>query len=441
MYAQVTVSGSLSVSANLTATADQNIGCFYSIDGIREIHGVSTNCTNPRFSNIAAVISDWGASTVGEITEPLPSTADTALPSCATSSTAISGNAACSGGGATFSGQRREIWTHTPTTGDESSGEMGPILFLDNWSATQGNPDNNLFIQAYYHPALILKNLNSGVGHRTSVVWRKPGSVTNCGGPGSGICNMWYWQADINNDGTDKMSLVLGVGAGGIGRGNGGYSVLQFTPQTNANVGSGTTEQGFLESNMSSYGLLRANSVNNDNAGNNASFSLRNSASTRETFIGMVGSNANGTVDVALNTARGCASNCLFRIHMDGTGSIETNSADSASPIPVNLTNGINLAGNPIVQDCGITSSCAHTARAKFFIVAGSAPLISGTPSTVTISGFSPTFTSASSYYCTVSNETTPANSLKWVPVSSSSITITGPNTVTDTVSYICIGN
>jgi len=39
-----------------------------------------------------------------------------------------------------------------------------------------------------------------------------------------------------------------------------------------------------------------------------------------------------------------------------------------------------------------------------------------------------------------VSNETTAADGLKWSAVSGSSITITGPNTVTDTVSYICTG-
>lgn len=91
------------------------------------------------------------------------------------------------------------------------------------------------------------------------------------------------------------------------------------------------------------------------------------------------------------------------------------------------------------VQDCGSTTTCS-AAQNTVKIVRGTVALSSGTPSTATVTGFSPAFSGTNTYNCTVTNETTQANPLKYSRASSSSITITGPNTVTDTVSYICIG-
>jgi hypothetical protein len=94
-----------------------------------------------------------------------------------------------------------------------------------------------------------------------------------------------------------------------------------------------------------------------------------------------------------------------------------------------------------VVQSCGTTSTCSHSGVTGVKIVIGSVPLVSGTPSTVTVTGISPAFTSASSYSCTATNATTAADGVKVVNASASSITITGPNTVTDTVNYQCIGS
>jgi hypothetical protein len=101
------------------------------------------------------------------------------------------------------------------------------------------------------------------------------------------------------------------------------------------------------------------------------------------------------------------------------------------------------LSGAGVTQSCGTTSTCAATntsTTAK--VVYGSVPLVSGSPSTATITGISPAFTSTSSYVCVVANATNAADSaLKVVNVSASSFTITGPNTVTDTINYHCVGN
>ena len=105
---------------------------------------------------------------------------------------------------------------------------------------------------------------------------------------------------------------------------------------------------------------------------------------------------------------------------------------------------GTFTAGNiPAMSACGTTSTCGNTAiSTNARIVIGSAPLVSGTPSAVTISGISPAFTSTTSYKCTVSDQTAVATALFSVTyVSGSSFTITGGTALTDTVGYICAGN
>lgn len=93
-------------------------------------------------------------------------------------------------------------------------------------------------------------------------------------------------------------------------------------------------------------------------------------------------------------------------------------------------------------RSCGTTTACANTANGSNFMVFGSVALSSGTPSTATITGISPAFTSSATYFCQATEVTNAANNLlKVVNVSGSSFTITGPNTVTDTVNYNCVGN
>lgn len=119
-------------------------------------------------------------------------------------------------------------------------------------------------------------------------------------------------------------------------------------------------------------------------------------------------------------------------------------SAQTAPPLTANKSiTWPNASGTPSLlgaQNCGTTSTCSATNILNPLLVFGSVPLVSGTPSTATITGISPTFTSSSTYFCTLTNATSQTNTLKAVNVSSSSFTITGPNTVTDTVNYTCVG-
>lgn len=119
--------------------------------------------------------------------------------------------------------------------------------------------------------------------------------------------------------------------------------------------------------------------------------------------------------------------------------------ATGTAPLVVSSTTtvpNLTASNHPKVQACGTTSTCSATAMTSGQIVQGSAALVSGTPSAVTITAISPAFTSTATYNCTATEITNPANNLLSVTkVSGSSITITGPNTLTDVVAFICAGN
>ncbi len=101
-------------------------------------------------------------------------------------------------------------------------------------------------------------------------------------------------------------------------------------------------------------------------------------------------------------------------------------------------------AALPAAQSCGTTTTCAHTDKSAVIKIAyGSAALVTGSPSTAAVTGMSPAFTSAASYHCTTSNQTTVANVVGVLAagyVSGSAVTFTGPNTLTDVFDYVCVG-
>lgn len=132
-----------------------------------------------------------------------------------------------------------------------------------------------------------------------------------------------------------------------------------------------------------------------------------------------------------------------FKVPITTNSQFTSTLATGTAPFVITSTTpvaNLNLTAHPKVQACGATSTCANTAQTSAFIIQGSAPLVSGTPSTVVVTGISPAFTSTATYNCTVTDQTA-GSALFYAKTSSSSITITGPNTVTDVVSYICVGN
>lgn len=92
------------------------------------------------------------------------------------------------------------------------------------------------------------------------------------------------------------------------------------------------------------------------------------------------------------------------------------------------------------VKNCGTTTVCAVTAVTTPKIAFGTVAFSSGTPSTATLTALP--FTSTASYVCTVTEVSDATkNLIKVANASASSTVITGPNTITDTVGYVCVGS
>jgi len=130
---------------------------------------------------------------------------------------------------------------------------------------------------------------------------------------------------------------------------------------------------------------------------------------------------------------------------LSATGAITSTLATGSAPLVISSTTPVTtlvVANHPMVQFCGTTVSCSHTALTTAQVVYGSAALTSGTPSTAVITGISPAFTSSTSYKCVAGDVTTITNNVVVTSYASgSSFTVTGPATSTDTVEYICTGN
>jgi hypothetical protein len=96
-------------------------------------------------------------------------------------------------------------------------------------------------------------------------------------------------------------------------------------------------------------------------------------------------------------------------------------------------------------NNCGTTTTCANTANNSYRMIVGNVALSSATPSTATITGISPAFTSTATYNCTATPEgataAIAAGGIAISKVSGSSFTVTGPNTVTTVIDYTCVGN
>ncbi len=97
-----------------------------------------------------------------------------------------------------------------------------------------------------------------------------------------------------------------------------------------------------------------------------------------------------------------------------------------------------------VATDCGTSAGACSTALKSSIlkIVTGEAAATSASPSTVAITGM-PAFTSTTSFQCFAQNTTTAANVFSVLAagyVSTSAVTFTGPNTLTDGIRWMCIG-
>jgi hypothetical protein len=151
---------------------------------------------------------------------------------------------------------------------------------------------------------------------------------------------------------------------------------------------------------------------------------------------------SNGIVEGVPNGSSGSPAGVQLRVSTGKEIAFLVNSTvvAGATSSAFNSVVGYQQNGTPLGIACGTTTTCAATAAPLTHIVYGSAPLVSGTPSTAVVTAISPAFTSITSFVCGLTEGTTAANGVKVVNTSTSSITITGPNTVTDTIYYMCVG-
>lgn len=98
--------------------------------------------------------------------------------------------------------------------------------------------------------------------------------------------------------------------------------------------------------------------------------------------------------------------------------------------------------GSLITEQCGTTVACSATISNNQIVAFGSAPLSSASPSTASITGLP--FTGSATYWCQATPEgTTAAVAAGGVAINktgASTMTLTGPNTVTTVIDYTCYG-
>jgi len=104
----------------------------------------------------------------------------------------------------------------------------------------------------------------------------------------------------------------------------------------------------------------------------------------------------------------------------------------------------INVSGANTAE-CGTAAACSTVnSSATVKIVYGSVALLTASPSAVTVTGLSPAFTGSTTYH----RATTPVGNTAAIAaagvaiayVSGTSFTLTGPNTVTTVIDYVCVG-
>jgi hypothetical protein len=296
----------------------------------------------------------------------------------------------------------------------------------------------------------IVKNLSSGTVTNASALYASTpvnsggGTITNAYGlnvPDQAIgTNNWAIKTGLGTvEFGDNVLLDKGIGVGTALPDN-AQSVLI---QPNATL-TGTTQIGIktlpkTSAAATTFGIgtySRADTLNasfsqSNNAGFYAANPTKGASSTITNAFGLYVEDitVGGTKNRAIFTAGAAISEFDGGIQLGTSG---TTIADSRKLIQA-------------TYDCGTGATCANTTNNSDWIVRGTIALGSASPSASTVASISPAFTSTSTYTCTASPEgataAIAAGGIAITKVSGSSITLTGPNTVTTVVDYVCIGH
>lgn len=158
----------------------------------------------------------------------------------------------------------------------------------------------------------------------------------------------------------------------------------------------------------------------------------------------MLSTLATNAPDVA-NSVTGASAALVFEGATADAFETSITATDPTADRTITLPNASITVNGTVDYSCGTTSTCSPVDdSAAQWSFSGSAALVSGTPSAVTITGFSPAFTSTATYTCIVTpvgaSAAIAAAGLAVGNTSASSITITGPDSVTTVANYSCKG-
>lgn len=150
-----------------------------------------------------------------------------------------------------------------------------------------------------------------------------------------------------------------------------------------------------------------------------------------------------GTVDNSHPMLKQNGTGLEMRVGDDSADSAIT-ASQFASSIPTGTAPFSAISTTPVANLTAVpaTYGATGTQLTNAHLVQTSVTLSSGTPSTavVTLSG-SAVFTGSTTYKCALTNESAQADPVRVTYTDGSHFTVTGPNTVTDNVSVVCIGN
>lgn len=259
-----------------------------------------------------------------------------------------------------------------------------------------------------------------GVGGTSSGTGGAGGALTYTGGAGGGT---------ITGGAGGAMSVVAGAGGNGTSAGGTG-GALTLGSGAAGTGGTGTSGAIAIKSGATSIlttstagatALLSAGTAQSVTLTPSTSGTIKITGGTDPTKI--VSIDASGNTAAVTETLAFGATTARTATFPDATGN-------------VSLTK---------VIACGTTSTCSATDKSAVAIIhQGTVALTSASPSTVTVTGFSPAYTSTSTFSCTATptgaSAALAAAGVAVTLTSASSVTFTSQNTTATVINYICVG-
>ena len=232
-----------------------------------------------------------------------------------------------------------------------------------------------------------------------------------------------------------KTKLIAGLAAISV------LAVAVFAQQIGVNyaAGVGTIYLNDVNGNSIFQATSTASAVNY--------LKFTNSATGVAPTLGVGGSDTNiglaitpkGTTAVSITNGTDPTKQLILSLSGATTATATTMAFAQAGNITLNMP--ANAGGVPTVYSCGATTgavACGNTATgATAHVVIGVATLASNSAA---LTGFSPAFTSSSTWSCVANDITTRANVVQMIPQSGTAATITNTTGASDVINWLCAG-